>query len=123
MSWCWGHGVVGVVVHCGDVVVMWLLWIVVWLLLVSYFGMREGVAHCVNITRNDERQHRRRLSLCSHIAHSDMAPSILIDVAACLLGDVVLPCGPRCCGCGRWMCVAVAIGDSGEVGVMDDDGG
>ena len=59
-----------------------------------------GGAHCDNIARNDERRHRRRLSFGSHIAHSDVAPSIPINVAARSLGDVVLPCHPRCRGCG-----------------------
>ena len=59
-----------------------------------------GGAHRDNIARNDERRRCRRLSLGSHITHSDMVPSIPIDVATRSLGDVALPCHPRCRGCG-----------------------
>ena len=116
---------------CGDVVdtlllqlvvVMWKMW-VAWSLLVSCLGMKEGCAHCDNITRNNKQQHCHCLSFGSHVAHSDMAPSILCDVDARSLGDMALPCRHCCCGCGWQMCMAAASGGHGEVGIMDVDGG
>ena len=110
-------GDVGVVVCRGDVVVVWSwcvvvvvwsLWFVVvtWqtcggiALLASCFGTKEGGTHHDKINGNDERRHRRRSSFGSHVAHSDVAPSIPIAVAgARSLGDVSLPRRPRCRGC------------------------
>ena len=101
-------GDVGVVVCCGDVVVVWSLWFVVvtWqtsggiALLASCFGTKEGGTHRDKINRNDEQRHCRRSSFGSHVAHSDVAPSIPIAVAgAHSLGDVSLPHCPRCRGC------------------------
>ena len=103
-SWC-------IVVRwssCGEVVVVWSLWSVMvtwqtwvaWSLLVSWPGMEEGGAHHDNITRNNERRHRCHSSFGSHVAHSDMAPSIPFDVATRSLGDVALPCRRCCRGCG-----------------------
>ena len=101
-------GDVGVVGCRGDVVVVWSLWhvVVTWqtcggiALLVSCFGTKEGGTHRDKINGNDERRHRRRSSFGSHVAHSDVAPSIPIAVAgARSLGDVSLPRRPRCRGC------------------------
>ena len=101
-------GDVGVVVCCGDVVVVWSLWFVVvtWqmcggIVIVSELLWDEGGgAHRYKINGNDERRHRHRSSFGSHVAHSDVAPSIPIAVAgAHLLGDVSLPRRPRCRGC------------------------
>ena len=81
---------VGILVCCGDVgVVVWSLWFVVvtWqtcggiALLASCFGTKEGGTHRDKINRNDERRHHHRSSFGSHVAHSDMAPSIPITVA------------------------------------------
>ena len=101
-------GDMGVVVCCGDMVVVWSLWfvMVMWqtcggiALLVSCFGMKEGGTHHDKINGNNKRRHHRCSLFGSHVAHSNMAPSIPIAVAgARSLGDVSLPHRPRCRGC------------------------
>ena len=61
--------------------------------------MKEGGVYRDKINGNDERRHRHHSSFGSHVAHSDVAPSIPIAVAGThSLGDVSLPRRPRCRG-------------------------
>ena len=63
-----------------------------WSLLVSCLGMKEGCAHCDNITRNNKQRHRHRLSFGSHVAHSDVA----LETWHCHVVVAVVVVGDRC---------------------------